>query len=329
MLANDSVLIKPVLRGAGGRSKNVNPRGIVEDDTLLTLVVLAAGMGSRYGGLKQVDPVGPNGEILLEYSVFDALRAGFERVIFVIRPDLEQAFDEHIGSRLRTRVPLQYAYQKLEDLPPGSSIQGPRSKPWGTGQAIWACRELVKGPFVAINADDFYGLQSYQLVADQLRLPEATYSMAGFYLRNTLSDFGAVSRGICQSQGDHWLDSVIEHTKIVKEGDHIVSQAAVGGPQNLTGDELVSMNFWGLQPSIFPELARQFSEFLAASPGEKGEFYIPGVLDTVVQQKRGRVKILVSSESWFGVTYPEDKPLVVDQISRRVSHGEYPEKLWS
>jgi NDP-sugar pyrophosphorylase family protein len=286
-------------------------------------------MGSRYGGLKQVDPVGPHGEILLEYSVFDAIQAGFERVVCVIRRDLEEAFDQHIASRLRDRIDLEYAYQELSDLPEGYSLPPQRSKPWGTGHAIWACRHIVKHPFLAINADDYYGPHSYQLLAAQLQQADSPYAMAGFRLANTLSDFGSVSRGICRSDENLWLQSVVEHTKIQKQGGRIISQEADGGPQELTGEELVSMNFWGLHPSLFEELTQQFRDFLETQPGEKGELYIPSVLDRVIREGRGKVKVLASSESWFGVTYPDDKARVVDQVRARIEQGQYPEKLWS
>lgn len=285
-------------------------------------------MGSRYGGLKQVDPVGPNGEILLEYSVHDALKAGFERVICVIRRDLEAAFEEHIGSRLRGKVTLDYAYQELSDIPDGCPPQLERSKPWGTGQAIWATRSQIHGPFLAINADDFYGLRSYQLVGEHLRQPDAPYAMAGFRLANTLSEFGSVSRGICRTDSENWLQGVVEHTKIERTPEGVVSQEAEGGPQSLSGEEVVSMNFWGLQPGIFAELESQFRTFLNSNPGSKGELYIPSVLDRIIREGRGRVKVLTSPESWFGVTYPDDKPRVVEEVRQRISAGQYPEQLW-
>lgn len=294
---------------------------------MLTLVVLAAGMGSRYGGLKQVDPVGPSGEILLEYSVYDALKAGFERVVCVIRRDLEAAFDEHVGSRLRGRVALEYAFQQLEDLPPGFSLPPERTKPWGTGHAIWSCRDLISGPFLAINADDYYGPESYRLLAEHLKSSQTDYAMAGYRLRNTLSEFGSVSRGICQTDANGWLQSVEEHTKIATQNGDIVSLDA--GARKLTGDEIVSMNFWGLQPPIFDQLLKQFQQFLEGDPGPKGELYIPLVLDKVIRQGEGRVKVLPSPESWFGVTYPDDKPRVVEQIRNRVKLGQYGEQLWS
>lgn len=296
---------------------------------MLTLVVLAAGMGSRYGGLKQVDPVGPHGEILLEYSVHDALKAGFERVVCVIRRDLEAAFEEHIGSRLRGKVQLDYAYQELSDIPSDCPPQPERAKPWGTGQAIWATRHQVSGPFLAINADDYYGPTSYQLLSNHLRQSDAPYAMAGFRLANTLSEFGSVSRGICRTDSGGWLQGVIEHTKIERTPAGVVSQEAQGGPQSLSGEEVVSMNFWGLQPAIFQELEAQFRIFLNSNPGGKGELYIPSVLDQIIREGRGRVQVLTSPESWFGVTYPDDKPRVVEEVRKRISAGQYPEQLWT
>jgi len=285
-------------------------------------------MGSRYGGLKQVDPVGPHGEILLEYSVYDALAAGFNRVVCVIRRDLESAFEEHIGSRLRGKVHLDYAFQELTDLPDGCALDPERSKPWGTGQAIWAARDLVKEPFLSINADDFYGAESYRLLSHHLAQPEASYSMAGFRLANTLSEFGSVSRGICQTDDRGWLQRVVEHTKIARQQETVISLEASGGPQSLSGEEVVSMNFWGLQPSIFPELESQFRNFLNSKPGSKGELYIPSVLDQIIREGRGKVQVLTSPESWFGVTYPDDKPRVVEEVRQRIAAGQYPEQLW-
>lgn len=294
----------------------------------LTLVVLAAGMGSRYGGLKQVDPVGPHGEILLEYSVYDALQAGFDRLVCVIRKDIQEAFDQHIASRLQSKIQLDYAFQELDDLPPGYQLPQGRSKPWGTGHAIWACRDIVDQPFLSINADDFYGPESYRLLAQHLNT-SPHHAMAGFRLRNTLSEHGSVSRGVCKLDGESKLEAVHEHTKILIQDGQILSLDLPGGPQTLSGEEVVSMNFWGLQPTIFAELTRQFSDFLLNSPGEKGELYIPSVLDKVIREGRGQVQVLASPESWFGVTYPEDKPLVVEQILQKIAQGCYPERLWS
>ncbi len=296
---------------------------------MLTLVVLAAGMGSRYGGLKQVDPIGPHGEILLEYSIYDALKAGFEKVVCVIRRDLEAAFEEHIGGRLRAQMHLEYAFQELTDLPDGFAAPAERSKPWGTVQAIWSTRNQVAEPFLAINADDWYGPASYQLLADHLRQPEATYAMAGFRLSKTLSEHGSVTRGICRTDAQGWLQGLVEHSKIVRTPTGALSQAAEGGPPALSGEEVVSMNFWGLQPSIFAELESQLRVFLASNPGMKSELLIPNAMDQVIREGHGRVKVLTSPEDWFGVTYPEDKARVIEELRRRIAAGQYPARLWS
>ncbi len=284
-----------------------------------TLLVLAAGMGSRYGGLKQVDPVGPAGEILLEYSVFDALRAGFQDVVFVIRRDIEEAFHESIGRRLEGKIPFRYAYQELDAaLPAGFTIPAGRTKPWGTGHAILCAREQVTGPAVAINADDFYGAQAYKLAAGY----SDSYAMVGFRLGNTLSEHGSVSRGLCQVDAEGYLTSVEEHTKIEPRGTGAVS---LPSGLELTGDEIVSMNFWAFGPQLFEELETQFSEFLATQGQElKSEFYIPFVMDRIIKSGRGKVRVFASSDPWFGVTYPEDKPRVVASVAAL----DYPSPLW-
>ena len=296
-----------------------------------TLLVLAAGMGSRYGGLKQVDPVGPNGEILLEYSAFDALRAGFGRLVFVIRKDIEEPFREKISSRVEGQIPVDYAFQDRSELPEGFSFPEGRTKPWGRAQAILSARSVVKEPFVAINADDFYGPSSFATVAAHLGQASGdSYSMVGFQLKNTLSEHGSVSRGVCEVDADSKLISVTEHTKIESTPDGPVSTLPDGSTHRFTGDELVSMNFWGLYPSIFSQLENQFRDFLQArSQDLKSEMYIPAVLDQIIRTKQGSVRVLTSQESWFGVTYPEDKALVVGQIAQKVAAGVYPERLWS
>jgi NDP-sugar pyrophosphorylase family protein len=301
-----------------------------------TLLVLAAGMGSRYGGLKQVDPVGPSGEILLEYSVHDAIRAGFGRIVFVIRKDIEATFREHITSRIEGKLPYHFAYQELDALPADYALPDGRTKPWGTAHAILCAQSLISEPFVAINADDFYGPESFAVVSKYLEaggnnLASQDHCMVGFQLRKTLSEFGSVSRGLCEVDQAHRLLSVTEHTKIEPSGSGAVShlEGSAGTTQQLTGDEYVSMNFWGLYPSIFGELSSQFSQFLSQRGTElKSEFYIPTVLDNLISGKRGSVTVLPSSESWFGVTYPDDKPRVVEQIRQKIAQGIYGENLW-
>lgn len=306
-----------------------------------TLLVLAAGMGSRYGGLKQIDPVGPNGEILLEYSVFDAVRAGFGKVVFVIRRDIEEAFRQQIVSRIEGKLPYDFAFQQLDSLPSGFSIPEGRVKPWGTGHAILCAKEAVGEPFVAINADDYYGPEAFHVVSQFLTSgqcastaehgsdPCSEHCMVGFRLKNTLSEHGSVSRGVCQVDAAGQLKSVVEHTKIEAQSTGALSHHEDGSKTTLSGDEFVSMNFWGLFPTIFSELDQQFRDFLQRRGNEqKSEFYIPSVLDTLISSGRGAVKVLPCDGSWFGVTYPEDKPRVVEQISQKVQSGVYGANLW-
>ena len=294
-----------------------------------TLLVLAAGMGSRYGGLKQIDPVGPNGETIIDYSIYDALRAGFGKIVFVVRRDIAGPFRETIGARFEKRVRVDYAFQELENLPAGFSVPPNRKKPWGTGQAILSAADVISEPFAAINADDFYGANSFRALAAHLQSGSADYAMAGFTLRNTLSEFGSVARGVCRAGADGNLRSVTELTNIVKDGGGAKFTDA-GGAHSLTGDEIVSMNFWGFPPGIFAHLRAQFSEFLRQhGRDEKAELYIPSVVNALVGSGRERCKILPTGDSWFGVTYREDKPRVVSGIRAMIARGQYPEMLWT
>jgi NDP-sugar pyrophosphorylase family protein len=295
-----------------------------------TLLVLAAGMGSRYGGLKQVDPVGPAGETIIDYSIYDALRAGFGRVVFVIRQDIERAFRETVGARFERRLPVEYVFQELDKLPPGFSVPAGRTKPWGTSHAILMAADVVREPFAAINADDFYGRQSYALLAQHLTSGTPDYAMVGFILRNTLSEFGSVARGICRVDGDEHLRSVVELTKIERHGTGARDVSATGTVTELTGDESVSMNMWGFTPALFAQLRAQFEAFLRRSGSEpKSECYIPNTVNELVTAGEARVKVLRTSASWFGVTYREDRPQVVESIRQLVARGEYPARLWS
>jgi len=298
-----------------------------------TLLVLAAGMGSRYGGLKQLDPVGPAGETIIDYSIFDAARAGFGKVVFVIRHDIEAAFKESFDSRYRGHIEIDYAFQELRNLPAGFSVPAGREKPWGTGHAILAAKDLIHEPFAVINADDFYGAASYKVLADYLIRAkdgaQADYSMVGFRLRNTLSDFGTVSRGICSCDADGNLVSAEELTKIARSGSGAVNTDDHGVQRQLTGDELVSMNMWGFTPSLFVHLETLFVEFLKERGGElKSEFYIPFAVNTMIARKLAHARVLATPESWFGVTYKEDKPMVVAGIRRLIDSGAYPAKLF-
>lgn len=294
-----------------------------------TLLVLAAGMGSRYGGLKQIDPVGPAGETIIDYSIFDAIRAGFDKLVFVIRRDIEQTFRETIGVRFEKRIRTAYVFQELNELPEGFTVPPNRTKPWGTGHAILAAADVIQEPFAAINADDFYGANSFRVLGEHLRSGNPDYAMVAFTLRNTLSEFGTVSRGVCRVSADGYLQSVTELTKIEKNGGAARHVDSTGAIQPLTGDEPVSLNMWGFTPTLFGHLHEQFNEFLKHhGREEKSEFYIPAVVSTLVTTGNARCKVLRTTDSWHGVTYREDRPFVIEGIRRLVAAGQYPENLW-
>ena len=292
-----------------------------------TLLVLAAGMGSRYGGLKQIDPVGPNGETIIDYSIYDAMRAGFGKVVFVIRRDIEDQFKKIIGARFEKKVPVEYIFQELTELPVGFSVPAGRTKPWGTGQAILMAADVIHEPFAAINADDFYGANSFRVLAEHLRA-SSDFAMVGFILRNTLSEFGSVARGVCKANADGFLESVTELTKIEPDGNGAKTIGPDGKAIALTGDETVSMNMWGFTPALFGFLRDLFVEFLKKQGAEeKSEFYIPAAVNEIVSARSARVKVLRTPDPWFGVTYREDRPFVVEGIRKLIARGDYPEKL--
>ena len=299
-----------------------------------TLLVLAAGMGSRYGSLKQLDQLGPSGETVMDYSVFDALRSGFDRVIFVIRRDFEEEFKKVIGTRYAGKVKLDYAFQDLDDLPGNFKRPEGREKPWGTGHAVYAARHLLNEPFAVINADDFYGRDSYAQLAEYLKNPPAPGKVRGciasFVLSNTLSENGSVSRGICSYDTTGHLVKVVENTKIYRREDGgIVSLMDDGSEVKLTGDEPVSMNSWGFMPEMVGEIENLFLDFLSARGTElKSEFYLPGVVDTLINAGKAQIDMRFSRDSWFGVTYKEDRPLVQAALKNLVESGAYPEKLF-
>ena len=293
-----------------------------------TLLVLAAGMGSRYGGLKQIDPVGANGETIIDYSIYDALRAGFGKVVFVIRRDIEEAFKKTIGARFEKKIAVEYVFQELDKLPAGFSVPPGRTKPWGTGQAILMATDTIHEPFAAINGDDFYGANSFRVLTEHLGSGGPDFTMVGFILRNTLSEFGSVARGVCKTTNDGFLEGVTEMTKIEREGRGAKTIGPDGKPLSLTGDETVSMNMWGFTPNLFGNLQELFIEFLTKhGTEEKSEFYIPMAVNDIVRAKRARVKVLRSPDSWFGVTYREDRPFVIEGIRKLIVRGDYPEKL--
>lgn len=297
-----------------------------------TLLVLAAGMGSRYGGLKQVDPMGPSGETLLDYSVFDAVRAGFDRVVFIIRRDIEEEFREKVGSRYKGNVPVDYVFQQLDFLPDGFSVPTDRKKPWGTAHAVWCARQEVKEPFAAINADDFYGRQTYQVIGHFLSGAQPTnpsFAMAGYRLDHTLSEHGSVARGVCQVDSRGRLVSISECTGIEKAGGEILQRESDGSIQKFRGDEPVSMNFWGLTPAVFPLIEDQLVAFLSTSSTDpKAECYIPEAIGVMITRNQATLDVLPTDADWFGVTYREDKPAVMTALKELHSEGVYPTPLW-
>jgi hypothetical protein len=305
----------------------------------ITLIIMAAGIGSRYGGLKQVDPVGPSGEIVIDYSIFDALEAGFNKVVFLIRPELEEVFHAKIGQKVARRVEIEYVYQSLTDLPPGFAVPDGRLKPWGTGHAVLSCRKAVHTPFAAINADDFYGRSTFKALADYLRGLRPVHEsplgfieccMAGYSLGNTLSEFGAVARGVCQVTGEGYLADIRERTHIARDGERARSRENDAEPFYMPLESTVSMNMWGFTPLLFQALQEQFVLFLQKNAGNlsKMEFYLPEAVNTLIQQQRARAKVLPTNEKWFGVTYPDDRPAVQAAIRQLISQGVYPEVLW-
>ena len=297
-----------------------------------TLLVLAAGMGSRYGGLKQIDPVGPNGEIILDYSIFDAIRGGFGKVVFVIRKDIEQEFRSLVSARWEDKIQVEYAFQQLDALPAPFTVPEGRVKPWGTGHAILAAADLINEPFSAINADDFYGRSAYALMGKVLAedTNPAQHYMVGYPLKKTLSEFGTVARGICRTTDDGILTEVVERTKIASTGNGTARfDDGEGTVIDFTGDEIASMNFWGFKPSLFAELKTRFVTFLEKQGKElKSEFFIPFVVEELIAEKKASVKVLESEDSWFGVTYREDKPAVQSNIRNLIASGAYPEKIF-
>jgi NDP-sugar pyrophosphorylase family protein len=297
---------------------------------------MAAGIGSRYGGLKQIDPIGPGGEIILDYAVYDALRAGFEKVVFIIRRDLEALFREKVSAKIEQRVETVYVFQELNDLPQGFCVPEGRKKPWGTGHAVLSCRGVVDRPFAVINADDFYGPGAFAALAGFLRgardVPgqPQDYCMVGYPLRNTLSEHGTVARGICQVSPEGYLIGVQERTRI-RAVDGAVKFTEDGEQWTAIPDNsLVSLNTWGFTPGFFTELEARFPEFLRRSAAEleKAEYFLPNVVNELLSEGKARVRVLPVEEKWFGVTHPEDRPMVQAAIRSLVQAGVYPQVLW-
>ncbi len=299
----------------------------------MTLVILAAGMGSRYGGLKQIDPITENGEFIIDFSIFDAARAGFDKVVFIIKEENYEAFRDTVGARVEPYVKVEYAFQSLAKIPDGSSVPEGRVKPWGTSHALLCAREHVDGNFAVINADDFYGRDAFFKLAEHLgsvKTSDKNFCMVGYILRNTLTENGTVSRGKCDIDSHGMLASITELTKIKTDGEDALYSDEGGEWRRLSGDTVVSMNCWGLTPEIFPYLERGFIDFLSGEGGKalKSEYYLPGAIDDMMKDGECDVKVLKTGAEWYGVTYSEDKPAVIASLRALMESGEYPEKLW-
>ncbi|HBZ33790.1 MAG TPA: nucleotidyltransferase [Bacteroidales bacterium] len=297
-----------------------------------TLFVLAAGMGSRYGSLKQLDPLGPNGETIMDYSVYDAMRSGFGKVVFVIRESFAEDFKREVLSKFDKSIPCEVCYQDINKIPAGYQINAERTKPWGTNHAVLMAKDIIKEPFAVINADDFYGHESFEVLAKFLNSVEnksGEYCMIGYRITNTLSESGSVNRGICQMDNDGYLTGVVERIDIEDKGGVIICPDGQGGEITLDPNALVSMNMWGFTPDYFDYAERDFKEFLSEKGMElKSEHYIPTVVNNLIVNKTARCKVLDTPAKWFGVTYAEDRKQVVMKISELIRKGVYPQRLF-
>lgn len=299
----------------------------------ITLVIMAAGMGSRYGGIKQLEPVGPGGEIIMDYSIYDAIRAGFNKIVFIIRRDIEEDFNNIIGKRLPGNIKTEYVFQELDKIPSFYVKPEDRTKPWGTGHAILCCKDVVNEPFAVINADDYYGREGFGLIYEFLNSSardDNNYCMAGFILGNTLSKNGGVTRGICRAGSDGMLEEIVETSGIIQSGD--MAKATGSGKEDIyiSLNSVVSMNMWGFKPGLFNELEIGFNNFLKGLPEKelKKEYLLPEAVGELVKKGKASVKVLKTSDRWFGVTYKEDKASVVDSIRELVDKGVYPPRLF-
>ncbi len=306
-----------------------------------TLIVMAAGLGSRYGGIKQIEPVGPNNATLLDYAVYDALRAGFGKVVFVVSQTIEEAFRERFGATIGKHCETAYIIQRMEDVPPGFVLPPERKKPWGTGQAVLSCKNVVDGPFAVINADDFYGRAAFEALAGHLAHAEDKggvydYCMIGYVLKNTITEHGHVSRGVCTVDDDGFLVHIRERTHIERRDEDLEASAAIAYTEDgvtwiaIPAQATVSMNIWGFTPSLFEELESRFPMFLRDNTHnlQKAEFFLPNIVGDLLQEHKARVKVLTSSAQWFGVTYKEDRLRVQQAIRALIARNVYPEHLW-
>lgn len=300
-----------------------------------SLVILAAGMGSRYGGLKQLDKFGPHGEAIIDYSLYDALKAGFGKIIFIIRESFKSDMEAAFAYKLDGKVEYHFVNQDISMVPSGVQIHPERTKPWGTAHAVWVAKDFIREPFGVINADDFYGAESYQILADFLNGLSATditsYCTVGYYLRNTLSEHGTVNRGICDVDQNNFLIGVTERTKIKRCEDGVIRYDSESeDPKPLKDDDFASMNMWGCVPNYFNVTDRHFKSFLQENGMDpKSEYYIPTVIDYMINNRLANVKVLPSESTWFGVTYPEDKPSVMESLQKLLDDGKYPTNLWA
>jgi UTP-glucose-1-phosphate uridylyltransferase len=297
-----------------------------------TLLVLAAGIGSRYGSLKQVDKLGPSGETIIDYSIYDAIRAGFGKVVFVIRKSIEAEFRE-VTAKFSRKISIDFSFQELDNVPEGIKVPAERQKPWGTGHAVLVAANKIDTPFAVINADDFYGAQSYKVISDYLTANHNSdkdkYCMVGYHLKNTLSENGHVARGVCEISENHLLKSVVERTQIIRQEENIVFKDSDESWKTLSGEAMVSMNFWGFPASVFKHLEKKFKSFILSNyQNPKAEFYIPLAINELLSENEARVKVLSTPDSWFGVTYKEDKESSIKKLNSLIANGVYPKKLW-
>lgn len=300
-----------------------------------TLIIMAAGMGSRYGGLKQIDPIGPGGEIIIDYSVYDAVRAGFDKVIFVIKDEIEKDFKKIIGNKFDGVIDVDFAFQDINNLPEGFSVPEGRVKPWGTGHAVISCKGMIDGPFAVINADDYYGRETFELIFNELNREKTEngrhgFCMAGFRIENTLTENGTVARGVCQTNSEGYLTDIVERTKIAKREGKIMFTEDGEEWTEIPEGTTVSMNCWGFTPAMMDELENRFAACLERNKDNmlKCEYFLPFVVDELLKENKAEVRVLSTKEKWYGVTYKEDKPTVVNAIREKIEKGEYPQCLW-